>query len=331
MNEIILDIQDTQGRLTTLAVYPESPLSDVVEVAQEALGLPLHDEQGRLIPYALYHYREARFLGLDISLRGLKLVSQDRLRIVKRPIHDLFELELQSVPNPGMLFPMTPHETTIGRDFSNKIVIRHKSVSRGHGIFEWQDGFHVYMDLGSANGSWINNAPVTHPLPITDGDVLSLGQTVNLIYRERDPKDMTDYAPRNSQTNTDMQSRTELASIPKAEIYLSFSEGQYELAEMLYENMSIIGSKVWFKPDDTVGAMQRSDVMVAILSRESVKHEATLEQWRYYSDLRKPIVLVLVEPCRLPMFIDDEHLIEYHYDDAKLNHDILQKIRRLIG
>jgi hypothetical protein len=332
MTQEAIDIQDTRGHVATITASNKVPLQEVAELAINSLKLPLRDRHGRDITYALFHQRIGRFLNLEVSLLGHDLAPGDRLRILAVPFGKFFELELMTEPNPGMLYPMAAREASIGRDFSNDVVIRAKSISRQHGHFEWQDGFHIYLDADSANGSWINHQPVTQPTPLADGDILKLGN-VAMIYRER----LTGFEPDANQLRELIidpgheDSRTGLMDIPKVQAYLSYSPGQGSLAEVIATHMSKAGIKIWQDVDDISQTLQRTNAMIAILSREAVSNDRLQAEWREYFQLRKPTVVVLFEPCRLPDEMEKSaFVVEYHYNDAQLAGDVLEALQNAL-
>jgi FHA domain/TIR domain len=331
MSEIEIDIQDTNGHVVTLKVPPTTLLEEVAILARDELQLPLHNLQGQGLRYALFHSRLGRFLTLDLTVFGQRLQVGDRVRILPCAIGTLFELELQTEPNPGMPYPIPNKDTSIGRDFSNEIVIRHKAVSRQHGLLTWQDGFHLYLDMGSANGSLINNQPVNELTPIAVGDILTLGQNVRLLYRERIKVDPAlAFADENLSEAKDEQSRTGLVEIPRTQVYLSYSEGQRETAEVLIENLGKTGVKVYYDAQEPLSLMQRSGVMILILSREAVASEKLQDEWREFYSLRKPMIAILFEACRIPDVVDDvAHFIDYQYDDRALAGDVLEELHRI--
>jgi hypothetical protein len=309
------------------------PLSQVVNLAQEQLGLPAKDRYGRWLRYALYQPHEGRFLNLSLAAHALELATGLRLHLLPRGFGDFFELELLSDPNPGLLFPMPPKELSIGREFGNQIVIRHKAVSRQHGIFEWQDGFHFYMDLGSANGSWLNNQPVTAATPLAPGDILHLGQTVVLLYREQVvPQDgAPDQGHKPIAGSQSETARTGLVQIPKGEIFLSYSPGQAEVMEALAEGLAKTGIQAWHDVDDLGPILQRSALMIAILSREAVASEARQAEWAAFAVYRKPVIVILFEACPFPEVLDDlpHQVVEYRFDDTELGGDVLEALKQL--
>jgi len=55
-------------------------------------------------------------------------------------------------------------------------VIDDAKISREHGSIEWTPEGFLYIDLGSTNGSFVNQLPVTSQL-LKPNDVLRLGET----------------------------------------------------------------------------------------------------------------------------------------------------------
>lgn len=68
----------------------------------------------------------------------------------------------------------------IGSEEGSDILVRDASVSRRHAILSYRFGRHTIADLGSTNGSFVNNQRVTQPTELRAGDELRLG-TVSFI------------------------------------------------------------------------------------------------------------------------------------------------------
>ncbi len=65
---------------------------------------------------------------------------------------------------------------SIGRLPENDIHIPEQHVSRQHAVISYQNGVFVIKDLGSANGTFINDETerITQPFPLMDGDRIRL-------------------------------------------------------------------------------------------------------------------------------------------------------------
>jgi ABC transport system ATP-binding/permease protein len=63
---------------------------------------------------------------------------------------------------------------TIGRQSTNDLCIPEQHVSRQHAVINYRDGVFVITDLGSANGTFVNDMQLTQPFPLASGDVIRL-------------------------------------------------------------------------------------------------------------------------------------------------------------
>ncbi|MBN1963052.1 MAG: FHA domain-containing protein [Anaerolineae bacterium] len=63
---------------------------------------------------------------------------------------------------------------TIGRSPNNQIAIPERHVSRQHAVISFRDGIFMIADLGSANGTFVNDKHLTDPFPLAHGDVIRL-------------------------------------------------------------------------------------------------------------------------------------------------------------
>lgn len=63
---------------------------------------------------------------------------------------------------------------TIGRSPDNQIYIPERHVSRQHAVISFRDGVFMLSDLGSANGTFVNDKKLSDPFPLAHGDVIRL-------------------------------------------------------------------------------------------------------------------------------------------------------------
>jgi pSer/pThr/pTyr-binding forkhead associated (FHA) protein len=63
---------------------------------------------------------------------------------------------------------------SIGRSSSNDICIPEQHVSRQHAVITYRDGLFMLTDLNSANGTQVNDEPLTEAFPLTSGDEIRL-------------------------------------------------------------------------------------------------------------------------------------------------------------
>ena len=78
---------------------------------------------------------------------------------------------------PGTAYPLGPGTVTIGRLPDSEIVIQDAGASRHHAQVRFDGDRFVLTDLGSTNGTLVNDIPTTEH-PLEDGDRITIGSTV---------------------------------------------------------------------------------------------------------------------------------------------------------
>ena len=85
----------------------------------------------------------------------------------------------------GREHPLTGNATIIGRAVESDIVITSKRVSREHACVR-REGWRVILeDLGSTNGTFLNDERALTPVELRDGDRIEIGD-VPLIFHDPD-------------------------------------------------------------------------------------------------------------------------------------------------
>jgi pSer/pThr/pTyr-binding forkhead associated (FHA) protein len=93
-----------------------------------------------------------------------------------------YQLVLRVGPSPGKVFPLMKNEVTIGRDINNEIVINDAEISRKHcRLIMFGDSFAI-EDLGSTNGTWVNERRITSQHQLTNGETIRLGDNITLSF-----------------------------------------------------------------------------------------------------------------------------------------------------
>lgn len=77
----------------------------------------------------------------------------------------------------GRRFRVKRGEVLIGRSSQAQIQIDHESVSRRHALVTIGEQKAVVKDLGSTNGTYVNDEPVTERV-LKDGDLIKVGRTI---------------------------------------------------------------------------------------------------------------------------------------------------------
>ena len=89
-------------------------------------------------------------------------------------------LAIRSPGQPVTRLPVRPGTIRLGRALDNDVVLADDRCSRRHGQIGIRHGMLVYTDLGSTNGSFLNNGAVTE-IALGPGDVLQLGSSTITI------------------------------------------------------------------------------------------------------------------------------------------------------
>jgi diguanylate cyclase (GGDEF)-like protein len=81
-------------------------------------------------------------------------------------------------PQLGRKYVLHPDEFTIGRDVKNNLVVDLDNVSRRHAKIISRDGIFFVNDLGSTNGTYLNDQEVLSETPLRSGDYVKVGGSI---------------------------------------------------------------------------------------------------------------------------------------------------------
>jgi class 3 adenylate cyclase len=96
----------------------------------------------------------------------------------------------------GVEYPLSHGTNSIGRAANNQWVLEDTKVSRNHAIIHSQNhGQFMVVDLGSANGSYLNGRRITSPACLKDGDSLRFGNTLCVFKHEQNRKAIQPVGP----------------------------------------------------------------------------------------------------------------------------------------
>jgi pSer/pThr/pTyr-binding forkhead associated (FHA) protein len=70
---------------------------------------------------------------------------------------------------------LVPGENIIGREGDGVVVVKSSTVSRRHARISLDPSGAVVEDLGSKNGTYVNDQRISAPTPIADGDQVRIG------------------------------------------------------------------------------------------------------------------------------------------------------------
>lgn len=81
-------------------------------------------------------------------------------------------------PQLGKKYVLEEDEFTIGRDVKNNIVVDLDNVSRRHAKITTHGGQSSVSDLGSTNGTYLNDQEVLEEMPLRSGDYVKVGGSI---------------------------------------------------------------------------------------------------------------------------------------------------------
>jgi len=95
------------------------------------------------------------------------------------------KLEIIQGENAGESFKLKL-KTTIGRERDNDVTLLDLKASRYHATITLEGGQWLLQDLGSVNGTILNDVALTTPTPLQSGDQITIGETI-LAFRTPTP------------------------------------------------------------------------------------------------------------------------------------------------
>ncbi|TLM97865.1 MAG: FHA domain-containing protein, partial [Actinobacteria bacterium] len=87
------------------------------------------------------------------------------------------ELRAVSGAVSGRSWRLPAGEVKIGRDATNLVAVEDAKASREHARIRYADGVYTLSDLGSSNGTFVNERQISGQVPLSDGDMIRIGNT----------------------------------------------------------------------------------------------------------------------------------------------------------
>lgn len=91
-------------------------------------------------------------------------------------------LVIRRGPDLNKMHQLMGDVVSLGRDPSNNITIDDPEVSRYHLRFLWRDGLYAVEDLGSTNGTVVNDKRIAQETRLASGSAIRLGESIILSY-----------------------------------------------------------------------------------------------------------------------------------------------------
>jgi pSer/pThr/pTyr-binding forkhead associated (FHA) protein len=236
-------------------------------------------------------------------------------------------------PSVGRSYPLTDVIVTIGRDLSNDIVIQDPEISRYHLRLRRHKQTYVVEDMGSTNGTFLNNLPLDEPQTLESDDVLKLGTMVQLQYvcqpyeaSENEEEEETSAAaappkPTDAQLARDETirltfvngnllriSRLGTGLTPGAlrdHIFIAYARDDWQTVASLILSMQDAGLKAWVdqyliqNSDDWRAALEQAllecRLMVLVVSDHSLENPVVQASYQHFLEQQKPIIPLLFQ------------------------------------
>ncbi len=111
-------------------------------------------------------------------------------------------------------YSFTSECVSVGRDPESDVVLDNPGVSRNHLEFEWTSAGYVVKDLGSANGTYLNDEPLSRD-HVSDDDVIRVGKfSLSISLTDKRAADHGEsHAPTTAVEGTTVLSRDQLARV----------------------------------------------------------------------------------------------------------------------
>ncbi|MEM9952785.1 MAG: TIR domain-containing protein [Chloroflexota bacterium] len=109
-------------------------------------------------------------------------------------------------------------------------------------------------------------------------------------------------------------------------IFVSHATSDDEFVNHLVEDLAIYGFPTWVDHRDMPAgsrwvahleqALRESDVMILICSEASMESSYVEAEWHAYFDMKKPVIPVRIDDCRVPTFLRTLHQLDFRDFDA---------------
>jgi pSer/pThr/pTyr-binding forkhead associated (FHA) protein len=158
---------------------------------------------------------------LEVFLFAEVLMATPQCAYLTDPVGQEHSLEKESIK--------------IGRAVENEVVIISKRVSREHARI-WHEGRHIFLeDMGSTNGTYLNDERVLSPIALRDGDQILVGDVLFVFH---DPDTTTVETP-----FPELEVNVGAGVVRVNRYVVALSPKEFILLTYLYEHRGIVCSK----------------------------------------------------------------------------------------
>jgi len=191
-------------------------------------------------------------------------------------------LIMRSGPTPGSKIAIAAPTMVIGREISNDIPIVEPEVSRKHARLIQQDDGFMLEDLGSTNGTFINGVRISSPQLLKAGDLITLGDSVSLLFIE----DVTQPVQSVAQPLAE--------SVPQSEEPMSWHEEKVDLPSEVLPEPAVIHQPI---VEEKITSMPEKEVYVYEQANPQPQPKKKFPTWLVV------LLILLIVLCLIPGLI----------------------------
>lgn len=249
------------------------------------------------------------------------------------------------------IYPLEDELITVGRAADNKVIIIEPEISRYHMRLERTPRGYELTDLGSTNGTTVNNSPVREARLLASGDVIRIGSTITIQYTNdpdealvtarggakrqtdlltkdvtranRDPKTvMTSFLDTNS-----VAIQRDIGVEPEAlagQVLVLYARSDWEnivapLVDRLYQSGISAWVEQYLIPQSEEWRMALEQarmecwMLLVVVSPDAMHQDHLMKIWRHFHNREKNVILLLASPVeRLPIGANKSEKITYN-------------------
>lgn len=267
------------------------------------------------------------------------------------------------------VYQMDGDNISIGRDMENDIVLQDAEVSRFHLRFHATENGYLIEDLGSLNGTFVNENRLINSQPLNLEDHITIGTMVEMWYTTA-PKqivnlDVIDTSPLTSTKTPEdsdptrkrrptkvTQSTLTDENVPnvsgmalnalEGHIFLAYAREDWDgVVGHLYAYLDDNDIPVWVdqhltpNTDEWVNAIEQAQAeclcLLVVVSPKAIKTPYVKKSLRRFVGREKPMLLVEYKPVeRLPISVQNAPMVDFNHADPQQTFNfILGQLRRL--
>jgi len=173
-------------------------------------------------------------------------------------------------------FELTRSEIIIGRDPAVDLPISSPAVSRRHARLTRDGGHYALEDLGSSNGTFVNEEKLTGRRPLKSGDQIRLGQAITMVFEVPPPQSAPETVVRSAPAQSDRLMQTIIGEELPSQIEAGHPELIVAIAGDPPQTHTLTRQRL------TIGRVEGNDIVIpsGIVSRQHALLEKAEDGYR---------------------------------------------------